>query len=53
VKLLGEISRIETKLANPAFAGKAPANVVEGERTKLAKYKENLDGVLAALAKLD
>jgi valyl-tRNA synthetase len=51
-KLVGEIERIEKKLSNEGFVAKAPAAVVEGEKAKLAKYRENLDGVLAALAKL-
>ena len=51
-KLIGEIERIEKKLSNEGFVAKAPAAVVEGEKVKLAKYKENLDGVVAALAKL-
>ncbi len=51
-KLIGEIERIEKKLANEGFVSKAPAAVIEGERAKLAKYRENLDGVLSALAKL-
>ena len=52
-KLLGEIERIEKKLSNEGFVAKAPAAVVEGERAKLEKYRENLDGVRAALAKLN
>ena len=51
-KLLGEIDRLEKKLSNEGFVAKAPAAVVEGERAKLAKYRENLEGVNAALAKL-
>ena len=51
-KLLGEIDRIEKKLSNEGFVAKAPAAVVDGEKAKLAKYRENLDGVRAALAKL-
>jgi len=51
-KLLGEIERLEKKLANEGFVAKAPAAVVEAEKEKLAKYREKLDGVLAALAKL-
>ena len=51
-KLVGEIERIEKKLSNEGFVAKAPVAVVEGEKAKLAKYRENLDGVLAALAKL-
>ena len=48
----GEIERIEKKLANEGFVSKAPAAVIDGERAKLAKYRENLDGVLSALSKL-
>ena len=51
-KLAGEIERIEKKLSNEGFVAKAPAAVVEGEKAKLAKYRENLEGVVAALAKL-
>ena len=52
-KLIGEIERIEKKLANEGFVSKAPAAVIDGERAKLAKYRENLDGVLSALSKLE
>ena len=51
-KLNGEIDRIEKKLSNEGFVAKAPAAVVEGEKVKLAKYKENLEGVKTALSKL-
>ena len=51
-KLVGEIERVEKKLQNEGFVAKAPAAVVEAERGKLQKYRENLDGVVAALAKL-
>ena len=51
-KLEGEIERIEKKLSNEGFVAKAPAAVVEGEKAKMAKYRENLDGILTALAKL-
>ena len=52
-KLEGEIERIEKKLSNQGFVAKAPAAVVEGEKAKMAKYRENLDGILAAIAKLN
>ena len=52
-RLEGEIERIEKKLSNAGFVSKAPAAVVDGEKAKMAKYRENLDGVLAALAKLN
>ena len=51
-KLEDEIARIEKKLSNQGFVSKAPAAVVEGEKAKMEKYRENLAGVLAALAKL-
>ena len=51
-KLLSEIERLEKKLSNEGFVAKAPAAVVEGEKAKLAKYKENLEGVVSALAKM-
>ncbi len=51
-KLLGEIERIDKKLSNEGFIAKAPAAVVDAERAKLEKYKENLSGVVSALEKL-
>ena len=51
-KLLGEIDRLDKKLSNAGFVAKAPAAVVEGEKAKLEKYKENLEGVKSALAKM-
>ena len=51
-KLKDEIARIEKKLSNQGFVQKAPAAVVEGEKAKMEKYRENLAGVTAALAKL-
>ena len=51
-KLLGEIDRLEKKLSNEGFVAKAPAAVVDAEKAKLAKYRENLDGVITALEKL-
>ncbi|MBO5883377.1 MAG: valine--tRNA ligase [Clostridia bacterium] len=51
-KLIGEIERLDKKLSNEGFVAKAPAQVVEGEKQKLSKYRENLAGVEEALAKL-
>ena len=51
-RLIGEIERIEKKLSNEGFTAKAPAAVVEGERQKMSKYREMLDGVEVAIAKL-
>ncbi|MBO4770016.1 MAG: valine--tRNA ligase [Clostridia bacterium] len=50
--LEGEIERIEKKLLNDGFVKKAPAQVVEGERVKLENYRASLDGVVAAINKL-
>ncbi len=49
----GEIDRLEKKLANEGFVAKAPPQVVEAERAKLHKYSETLNGIQAALAKLN
>jgi len=51
-RLLGEIDRIERKLSNPGFVAKAPAAVVDGEKEKMAKYKEMLQATEIALAQL-
>ena len=47
-----EIKRVEKMLSNEGFVAKAPAAVVDGEKAKLIKYRENLEGVVAALSKL-
>ena len=52
VKVRGEIERIEKKLSNEGFVAKAPAAVIENERAKLDKYRENLAGIEEALKKL-
>ncbi|MBD5559780.1 MAG: valine--tRNA ligase [Clostridia bacterium] len=41
-KTENEVSRAEAKLANTGFTSKAPANVVEAEREKLAKNQDVL-----------
>ena len=50
-KMRGEIERIEKKLGNEGFVSKAPAAVIEGERKKLAAYKEKLSGIEETLGK--
>jgi valyl-tRNA synthetase len=42
-RLRKEIARAEGMLANPRFLEKAPAEVVEAEREKLARYRRELD----------
>jgi len=44
-RLLKEIARAEGMLANERFVGKAPAEVVEAERGKLARYRRELDAL--------
>ncbi len=51
-RLLGEIERIEKKLSNQGFVAKAPAAVVEKERSKGKKYEEMLSAVRESLANL-
>jgi valyl-tRNA synthetase len=42
-RLKKEISRAEAMLANEGFVANAPAEVVAGEREKLARYRRELD----------
>jgi valyl-tRNA synthetase len=44
-RLESEIERAESKLANDGFVSKAPAKVVQAERDKLARLKEELEAV--------
>jgi valyl-tRNA synthetase len=44
-KLEGEIARVEGKLANAGFVQRAPAEVVEGERAKLARLRDELEAL--------
>ena len=44
-RLQGEIARIDKKLANEGFVAKAPAEVVEAERTKRARYEAELQAL--------
>ncbi|MBQ9511365.1 MAG: valine--tRNA ligase [Clostridia bacterium] len=52
-KLEGEISRIDGKLSNEGFVAKAPAAVVEAERTKRIGYVEKLQAVRDSLKKYE
>ena len=42
-RLGDEIGRLERKLGNDGFIAKAPAEVVEAEREKLAGYRAELE----------
>jgi valyl-tRNA synthetase len=44
-RLRGEIARAEGMLANDRFVSKAPADVVEAEREKLARFRRELDAL--------
>ncbi len=44
-KLESEIARVEAKLANGSFVAKAPPEVVEGERAKLARLRGELEAL--------
>jgi valyl-tRNA synthetase len=44
-RLRKEIERAEKMLANERFVANAPANVVEAEREKLARYRRELDAI--------
>jgi valyl-tRNA synthetase len=47
-----QIKGIDSKLANKAFVEKAPPEVVEQQRAKLAELNNQLASIEAALAKL-
>ena len=47
-----EIKRAEGKLANESFVSRAPAAVVDGEKAKLEKYKEQKESLIVAIEKL-
>jgi valyl-tRNA synthetase len=44
-RLQKEIQRAEGMLANDRFVQRAPADVVEAEREKLARYRRELDAL--------
>ncbi|MCV6615319.1 MAG: valine--tRNA ligase, partial [Cellvibrionaceae bacterium] len=51
-KLSKEVGRIEGKLGNEKFVGKAPAEVVQKEKDKLADYQASLAKLREQLGKL-
>jgi valyl-tRNA synthetase len=44
-RLRKEVARAEGMLANERFVRNAPADVVEAEREKLARYRRELDAL--------
>ncbi|MDQ0188299.1 valine--tRNA ligase [Alicyclobacillus cycloheptanicus] len=52
-KLEAEVARLDKKLGNPQFVAKAPAEVVETERAKLADYQSKLATVQERIALLE
>lgn len=49
-KLIGEVKRVEGKLANEGFVSKAPAKLIEEEKEKMKKYSAMLEKVEQQLA---
>ena len=49
VNLQKELDRVNAKLGNQGFVAKAPANVIEEEKAKKAKYQEMYDKVIERL----
>ncbi|MEG2083466.1 MAG: class I tRNA ligase family protein, partial [Oscillospiraceae bacterium] len=47
-----EITSLEARLANEQFTSKAPSNVIEGERDKLARAVERRSNIEQSIAKL-
>jgi len=50
--LNAEVERVEKKLANQGFMAKAPQQVIEEERAKLADYSDKRDKTIARIAEL-
>jgi valyl-tRNA synthetase len=52
-KLDGEITGVERKLGNPDFIAKAPEEVIEENRERIADAKARQASIRAALARLN
>jgi valyl-tRNA synthetase len=51
-KLVGDVERTEVKLSNAAFVDKAPAEVVEKERARLAETKVSVEKLREQMQKI-
>jgi valyl-tRNA synthetase len=51
-KLVVMIANKEKKLANPQFVGRAPAEVIERERSRLSQLREQLRSIQTTLGDL-
>ena len=51
-KITGEIEKVQAKLANPSFAGKVPAAVLEEHQQRLADWQEKQHRASTAIAQL-
>ena len=51
-KVEADLAKIEKKLANPQFLDRAPAEVVEEQRERLAELERNREKLEAALARI-
>ena len=52
-RLESEVARAEGKLSNEKFTSKAPADVIEAEKTKLANYKDMLAKTLERIPQVE
>ncbi len=53
VRARAELEKVEKKLSNENFTGKAPADVIENEKTKLSDYTEMLQKLEQSRAKFN
>ncbi|MDH3662258.1 MAG: class I tRNA ligase family protein, partial [Alphaproteobacteria bacterium] len=51
-KALADLAKIEKKLGNPQFLDRAPAEVVEEQRSRQAEMEQNREKLQAALARI-
>lgn len=52
-RLDDEVQRLEKKLANPGFISKAPSEVIDGEKEKLADYLSQREQVMRRLEQMN